>query len=147
MTKQEFVETLRRSISSVDDYRFVNDTVDYYQDYIEKNIRMGRSEGDILNELGNPKLIAKSILASKSATVESDASENSKEKKDSSERRVVYSRNGKNIILPTWLAKLLGGVVAVGGIVLLCIVARFLLPIIIVGVGAIFIYRFIRDNF
>ncbi len=147
MTKQEFVDTLRRSISGVDDYNFVNETVEYYQDYIEKNLRMGRSEVDIMNELGDPKLIAKSILASKSVIDDGATSEETTGADRSEDRRVIYSRNGKNIVVPAWLAKVIGGVVVVVGAVLVLKLLSFLFPIILVGAGAYFIYRFIRENF
>ena len=35
MSKQEFLDQLRRSISSINDYEFVNETVAYYEGYIE----------------------------------------------------------------------------------------------------------------
>ena len=63
MNKLQFVELMRRSLSSIDDYTFVNDTVAYYENYIETQMRTGKSEEQVMQELGDPRLIAKSILA------------------------------------------------------------------------------------
>ena len=56
MNKIEFVEQMRRSLSSIDDYTFVNNTVAYYEDYIESHIRMGKSEEQVMEELSSPEL-------------------------------------------------------------------------------------------
>lgn len=42
MTKLEFTESIRRNIASVGDYNFINDTVEYYQNYIETAVAKGR---------------------------------------------------------------------------------------------------------
>ena len=52
MNKIEFVEQLRRSLSGIEDYTFVNDTIAYYENYIESQIRMGKSEEQVMQELG-----------------------------------------------------------------------------------------------
>lgn len=146
MNKTEFVDTLRRSISSVSDYAFVNETIDYYQNYIETAIRQGRSEEEVMEELGDPRLIAKSILASRgignvSDTMEEDAVSNDANKVH------ISTRSGKQFMVPVWLAKvgLVAGLVAV--VVLVGALAIKLLPVICVGVLAVLIYRFFRDNF
>ena len=48
MNKIEFVEQMRRSLSSIDDYTYVNDTIAYYENYIESQIRMGKSEEQVM---------------------------------------------------------------------------------------------------
>ena len=65
MNKQEFIESLRRNLSSINDYNFVNDTVSYYENYIESEIRMGKSQEEVMQQLGDPRLIAKSIKATR----------------------------------------------------------------------------------
>ena len=62
MNKQEFIEQLRRNLSSINDYTFVNDTISYYENYIESQIRMGKSEEEVMEELGDPVMIAHTII-------------------------------------------------------------------------------------
>lgn len=146
MTKNEFIETLRRSISTECDYTFVNETIDYYQNYIESAIRQGRTEEDVMNELGNPRLIAKSILASRGIN---GASETRDEDVPVAEANKVHinTRRGRQFAVPVWLAKV-GAITAGIGIVAIAgAIAIKLLPVICVGILAILIYRFFRDNF
>lgn len=145
MTKIEFTDILRRNISSVNDYTFVNDTVDYYLNYIETEIRKGRTEEEVLAELGDPRLIAKSILASKGIGGKVVEEENN----PSTEKETVSftTRKGKQFAMPIWAAKGLGIVAGITTIAVVGFIAVKLLPIICIGVVAVLIYRFIRDNF
>lgn len=61
MNRFEFTEVLRKSLSGRVDYRVVNENVAYYENYIDTEIRKGRSEEDVLGELGDPRLLAKTI--------------------------------------------------------------------------------------
>lgn len=62
MTKQEFLNTLRISLNGKISPESVEDNLSYYEDYINTQIRMGGSEQEILNTLGDPRLIARSII-------------------------------------------------------------------------------------
>jgi uncharacterized membrane protein len=64
MDRYEFIDTLRKNITVLGDYNYVNDTVKYYENYIYNELSHGYSEEEVLNELGDPRLIAKSIIAS-----------------------------------------------------------------------------------
>ncbi len=165
---------LRRHISVVEDPRFINDTVAYYQDYIDTAIRKGRTEEDVLSELGDPRLIAKSIVASRDDTgrygssTDNSGSYDSGSSYDTGEesgygyengtgnagRYAIYDgklhirrRNGRDLALPMGLVKV-GGI---AGLALVVFGAGYLaisaLPFILVGLLAAFIIRFIRDNF
>lgn len=146
MTSTEFIQALRRGISEVGDYHFVNETIEYYQNYIATEIRKGRTEEDVMSELGDPRLIAKSILASKNIshgeTVEDTGAG---EKED--DKVQINTRNGHNICLPVWALKLGGIVLAVLLIFVVGAITIKLMPVIVVAVLCVLFYRFIRDNF
>lgn len=61
MTKQEFLDGLRAALSGRVGASLVAENVNYYEDYINTQVRMGRGEADVVRELGDPRLIAKSI--------------------------------------------------------------------------------------
>lgn len=63
MTKQEFISVLQKSLGGKVSSREIASQTDYYNEYIETQIRLGRAEEDVLLELGDPRLIAKSIIA------------------------------------------------------------------------------------
>lgn len=62
MSKQEFLETLRRALARELSESEVADNINYYWNYIEQQIAMGKSEEQVLQELGDPRLIARTIL-------------------------------------------------------------------------------------
>lgn len=62
MTQTEFLDTLRRALNGKADPGVVSENLSYYRSYISDELRKGRSETEILEELGDPRLIARTIL-------------------------------------------------------------------------------------
>mgnify|MGYP003232489390 CR=1 FL=1 len=62
MNKQEFVDRLRMALNGHVSPGLVMDNVNYYQDYINTEIRKGRTEEEVLESLGDPRLIARTII-------------------------------------------------------------------------------------
>lgn len=62
MTKQEFLDNLYDQLSGEVPSSVVSDNVNYYRNYIDGEINSGKSEYDVLDSLGNPRLIAKTII-------------------------------------------------------------------------------------
>ncbi len=62
MTKQEFLEGLRERLLEEGADVLVPENLNYYDSYIEEEKQKGRTEEDVLAELGNPALIGRSIL-------------------------------------------------------------------------------------
>lgn len=149
MNKIEFIEQMRRSLSTIDDYTYVNDTIAYYENYIESRIRMGKSEEQVMQELGDPRLIAKSICASH----ETDSDEQDADGYQSYERRTqgrgahtILNLNGRLLNMPSWLLKILSVLVAIVILSLLFTVLRILSPFLIIGFFAYMIYRLITGR-
>lgn len=65
MGREEFIEILQRTLAGSLNSSTVNENIRYYQDYIDMELRSGQSEGDIITELGDPRLLAKSIIEAK----------------------------------------------------------------------------------
>lgn len=63
MTKQEFLEELKQALSGQVSSEVLMDTYRYYANYIEEEMQRGKSEEQVLNELGRPALIARSVIA------------------------------------------------------------------------------------
>ncbi len=62
MTKREFLEQLQKMLARELDAAEVTDNVRYYSDYIDNAVRGGKSEEQVLAELGDPRMIARTIL-------------------------------------------------------------------------------------
>ena len=58
MSRREFLEVLRGQLSGQMTHGRAAAHVRYYEDYIQSQVRNGRSESDVLAELGDPRLIA-----------------------------------------------------------------------------------------
>ena len=65
MTKYEFLKELREALEGQVPMSEIEESISYYRDYISRQEADGRSEQEILEELGSPRLIAKSIIETK----------------------------------------------------------------------------------
>lgn len=128
MNKEAFIDTLRRALyGKVSDYE-LTDHVRYYEDYIRQEMNRGKSEQEVLEELGDPRLIARTILETsvmKAPEVEYTIDE---EPADHEEGGVkVHTFSG-------WKATLMMALIAAAVIAMIVLVlglAIYLLPVII----------------
>lgn len=145
MTKQDFLDGLRRSLSSGLDYQTVNEHIRYYTDYIDSQMRQGVPEEEVMNTLGDPRLIAKTLLGMEGTEnvteeyIEDDVNEQSNDR--------YFNINGKVFHMPEWLFTIL-----VCGLVFFVLTMVFalvshLLPVLLLIMACMFFYRFIRNLF
>jgi len=64
MKKHEFISELKEALEHNLDPQKIKEHVDYYEEYIRGEVKNGRSEEDVVNELGDPWAIAKTIRLS-----------------------------------------------------------------------------------
>lgn len=142
MNKKEFLDTLYNQLSGQMPEGAIAAHVQYYRNYIEDAVTQGRTEEEVLNELGDPRLIARTLLDTDSTasgnpqtaerysdpyterSYEYDINDNSGSKK-------VKSRSF-HIDLSTWYGKLAVILIAAIVIVLLCTVLSVLIPVMVV---------------
>lgn len=63
MTKQEFLIQLQKALNGKISSSSIQSHVRYYDDYISMEMRKGKTEETVLEELGDPHLLAKTIVA------------------------------------------------------------------------------------
>ena len=142
MSKAEFLLKLRESLENDVDQSVVRDNVDYYGSYIDGEIRNGRSEAEVLGELGDPWVIAQSIIDMEEVKGEQHSSkeyyEDGNDRSETTERSPFGSVTYKEV--PRWkLALIAVGVIGVilmifaviGGII--GILAPVLIPVLVVA--------------
>lgn len=66
MTKQEFLDRLRMSLHGKILPGQVVENLQYYEDYINTEIRKGTAEEEVLAKLGDPRLLARTIVETQS---------------------------------------------------------------------------------
>lgn len=141
----EFLEKLRQSLAGRIDAGTLQDTVNYYQEYFEIQMRSGKSEQQILEQLGDPRLLAKTILQAeqRSSTVQEEAYEEA----TGEEGKIHFHLGQKQITMPRWLAIILEAI----GLVLIVVVFFYafwlLLPIILVTTAIGLMVRILKDLF
>lgn len=62
INKIEFLQGLQSALSGNVPPETVRENLRYYSDYIRSEVQKGRSEKDVMEELGDPRLIAKTII-------------------------------------------------------------------------------------
>lgn len=105
MSKLDFINRLRAALTGRLTAEQVQDHVNYYEDYINTQIRMGQSEEAVLASLGEPRLIAKTIIDASGVSDFEDADYHSEGYRNSVYRSQGsgYIKERKSIHLPGWL--------------------------------------------
>lgn len=158
MTKEEFLEGLKRALFSTGSQSLIEYNLDYYSSYIDGEIAKGRSMDEVMNELGDPRLIANSIKVAEGYSDvfvgledevidgnAGDYKENSdfefntkgfdKDYEESHKENgafKIYNMNGKSLILPLIIVLAILVLVVVVIVAVFSFLAPVLLPIIAV---------------
>lgn len=158
MTKEEFLEGLKRALFSTGSQSLIEYNLDYYSSYIDGEIAKGRSMDEVMNELGDPRLIANSIKVAEGYSDvfvgledevidgnAGDYKENSdfefntkgfdKDYEESHKENgafKIYNMTGKSLILPLIIALAILVLVVVVIVAVFSFLAPVLLPIIAV---------------
>lgn len=62
MSKEEFLRGLQNALSGEVPPTVVRDNLRYYDDYIRTELKNGKSETQVMEDLGDPRLIARTII-------------------------------------------------------------------------------------
>lgn len=68
MDKQAFVNELKAALEDEVRGSVINENMAYYRQYIDDEIAKGRPESEVMDELGDPRLIAKTIIEAESVS-------------------------------------------------------------------------------
>lgn len=139
MNKYEFIKNLRKALTGKIDGAELEDTIRYYEDYIDGEIKKGKPEEQVLQELGDPRLIAKNIVSVKG---NGSAGSYYEEETGQSIWQDGESAGGAGRRIPGWLIVflILFAVIVILGIAFSVIWS--LLPVIIPVFIAVSLFRF-----
>lgn len=146
MDRIEFTDKLQHALAGGLNSAAVAENVRYYRDYIDVEIRKGRSEEEVLESLGDPRLLAKSIIeANKRAGLNEGTNQNYDE--ETPDR--VYGEqevSGQAVRMPGWLIILILVVVFLVIIGIVFSVISVLAPIIIPVLVVLLLVNFFRGR-
>ena len=136
MLKEEFLDGLRRALSGNVEVEVINETIRYYEDYIDIQIKKGTSEATVMEQLGKPQLIAKSILDANANRYQSEYSESANKIYEEGAERYSRSKMGHKGVqlianMPQWLAIFLALFILFLFIGVIGSVLSFLAPVLI----------------
>ena len=137
MSRREFLEILRAQLSGQMTQGKAAAHVRYYEDYIQSQVRGGRNEADVLAELGDPRLIARTLIDTDDGTEAYDESGYAEESygsddyAESSVRDASVKHQSFKLDLSTWYGK--AAVIAIAAVIIL------LLATVLVAVAPFFI--------
>lgn len=139
MTKQVFLNQLQKSLGNELDQRTVQDNVTFYKEYIECEVKKGYRVDEVLTKLGDPRLIAKTIIEI------SDTSHNSTSHyQEVDSDKILNPEEKQSKKISNWLFKIIIIVLTVVLIGLIFTVLRVILPYLIVVVVAVGAVNFIK---
>ena len=111
MSRREFLEILRSQLSGQMSQGKAAAHVRYYEDYIQSQVHNGRSEEEVLAELGDPRLIARTLIDTDDGTEVYDESGYTEESygaddyADSSAGSTTGRTRSYKLDLSTWYGK------------------------------------------
>lgn len=109
MTRTEFLEQLRHALQGNVSEQVVQDNVAYYNQYISEEVQKGKREEDVLQMLGDPWILARTIIDASDGTDQEVVYESGKSSYYSdSDRDDSYGRQNVHVFgIDTWWKKLL----------------------------------------
>ena len=154
MTKEEFLDGLRKALFSTGSASLIEENIRFYSSYIDDELSKGRSIDDIMEELGDPRLIANSIKVAagyddvftglnneaymNNERYEEKINTGNEEKGNANFK--AYNLSGKSLILPIII------ILAVVLVVIALIVAvfSFLAPVLLPIIGVLILVGLIK---
>lgn len=144
MDRYEFLSALRAALNGKVPATTVEDNVRYYEEYIEVQLRQGKSEEEALAALGDPRLLARTIVeANKYA-------ENAETYGGDEYGEVPVGGSGKNFgqwyrERPHWLHVVMSILVTMFVLFFAFTVLQALFPFLLIIVAVTALYRLVRQ--
>lgn len=96
MNRKAFVGELQEALEHKMSKSEIDSQVKYYTDYIKEQVRLGRSEQDVIQELGDPWVLAKNLSgASSDSYVEDERDYGNVNVGGTTQGHKVYATNNK----------------------------------------------------
>ena len=145
MYRNKFLSSLREALEGNMSEQAVKENPQYYKTYIEDEVKKGRTEKEVVEELGDPWIIAKTLIESPGGEQTYEEAE-----EDNVSRYEDRRQNVHILGLDTWWKKA-ALILAIVGIIfgigtLLVGVVRIVLPILIPFLAIMFLIKFFHKK-
>ena len=153
MNREEFLAGLKTALNGNIDSALVQENLEYYNQYIMEEMQKGKSEQEVIQMLGEPWILARTIIdacdgTDRETVYEAGGNTDSYTKQERKER--VESSVAGLLRMDTWWKKLLLAICVVGIICIIfaiisgfvSLVAPILIPVLII----VFLIRMIQNT-
>lgn len=129
MGKKEFLDILRTQLQGSLSQAEIEGHLHYYKEYISESVAEGKSEAQVLEELGSPVMIARTLIDSARAMKQEDSSNSSSH--DPEEEEFHTGMKLPKWWIPVVIILALFFILSIVGKVV-ALAARFFVPIMVV---------------
>ncbi len=136
MYRTEFLDILKTQLSGQMHEGKIAAHLRYYEDYIQSKVRSGEEEEEVIRQIGDPRLIAKTLLDTDTGDDVYEESQSYSEHEAESSRE---ERRSYRLDLSTWYGKLIVVAVAAGIIFVLVSVLTMALPFILIFAAVLYL--------
>ena len=150
MEKQEFLDKMRLALSGKVPSDTVTETIRYYEEYINTQLRLGKSSEEVMETLGDPRLIAKTIIETSPKQKNSGTGRNMGNQNEEANHTTALTWKDKALeiikMIPgwAWLVIFFVLIVIVIGVVFKILIA--IAPVLIIAGVAYYIIKFLRGG-
>lgn len=148
MSKEAFFNELKECLEGQVSEREYRDSISYYRDYFDEQEKQGKTEEEILKELGDARLIAHSIIDAHGLENEVSHSHNYYDDY-TAENYTTYTDTGEEIVndpQPSPVGNFFGSIGRIIAVVAVLLIAgmalHIVLPIFFVIIAVVFIMGF-----
>ncbi len=154
MTREQFFAELEECLQGAVSAYELSDSLSYYRQYIDEEMRKGKSEEEIFAGLGSPRLIARSIIDARG--LEGNAAQEDPGKEEdganwngnhfgTDEKDDMYApKSDRKKFLQDAAKSVLRIVVTIAVLLLIFFLMQFLLPVALLILAVFFVIRWIR---
>lgn len=147
MTKRDFLEKLSFSLNGRVNPAAVTEHVRFYEDYINTEIRKGKKESEVLDLLGDPRLIARTIAETEGSQTSGAGGGSYAGKERSYQEQGYHGIPYLNVLsrIPGWVWLILA-VIALA-LVMRAVFSVFsvVLPVLLPILGVLLLVKLFRD--
>ncbi len=152
MRQEEFLKIFQEALTGKVSDRIIQENINYYRVYINGEVTRGKTEEEVLQALGDPRLLAKTIEESnkfangdESYTSENDgwSFQGNRARQDSQSQSTNVRKKFK---MQGWLTLIITAVILIMVVSLVFSVISFFAPVILVGAVGLLVYRIIAGD-
>ncbi|MEG0216063.1 MAG: DUF1700 domain-containing protein [Hungatella sp.] len=146
MRKDEFLQLLRQALAGDVPSGVIEENIRYYDHYISEEVQKGMSEEEVIAEIGDPRLIARTIEDTTDGTSETGYTDPMDDRSSQSQSQSTYREdsygsqgNTHTFRLNRWYWKLLAALVIFGIVYLVFMVVGGIFTLLSPLLGPLFV--------